>query len=84
MPPTPVARKMILKTSNPRCQSLTKSGKPRRAAATECGLCFFHANPTRLWNWAGLGGRRMVIFKSDWICRPAWITQWLSETPSPD
>ncbi len=40
--------------------------------------------PTRPWNWAGLGGRRMVIFVSDWIRCPAWTTQWPSETPSPD
>ena len=42
-----VAKKMILKTSKPLCQSLTKSGKPCRAAATEGGLCFFHANPNK-------------------------------------
>src|SRR5579864_2021189 len=50
--------KMTLKTSNPRCQSVTKSGKPCRAAATEGGLCFFHANPNKAVELGRIGGKK--------------------------
>jgi len=29
------------------CRAKTKNGKPCQAAATEGGLCFFHANPKK-------------------------------------
>ena len=48
---------MTEKNSNSRCQSLTKSGKPCRAAATEGGLCFFHANPNNASELGRIGGR---------------------------
>jgi hypothetical protein len=41
-----------------RCSATAKSGKPCRAAATEGGLCFFHANPKRAAELGRLGGRR--------------------------
>jgi len=40
-----------------RCQARTKSGKPCRAAATEGGLCFFHANPNKASELGRIGGR---------------------------
>lgn len=49
---------MILNDSNPRCQGQTKKGKPCRAAATEGGLCFFHANPKKAVELGRLGGRK--------------------------
>lgn len=48
----------MLKTSNSMCQALTKKGKPCRAAATEGGLCFFHANPNKAVELGRIGGRR--------------------------
>ena len=48
---------MTEKNSNSRCQSLTKSGKPCRAAATSGGLCFFHANPNKASELGRIGGR---------------------------
>jgi Family of unknown function (DUF5763) len=48
---------MTEKDSNSRCQSLTKSGKPCRAAATSGGLCFFHANPNKASELGRIGGR---------------------------
>ena len=53
-----ISLKMTLKTSSSRCQSLTKKGKPCRAAATEGGLCFFHANPNRAAELGRIGGRK--------------------------
>ena len=41
-----------------RCKSLTKAGKPCRAAATEGGLCFFHANPAKASELGRIGGRK--------------------------
>jgi hypothetical protein len=41
-----------------RCQARTKAGKPCRAAATEGGLCFFHANPNKAVELGRIGGRR--------------------------
>ena len=40
-----------------RCKAKTKSGKPCRAAATEGGLCFFHANPNKASELGRIGGR---------------------------
>jgi hypothetical protein len=40
------------------CQAQAKSGEPCRAAATEGGLCFFHANPNKAAELGRLGGRR--------------------------
>lgn len=54
---------MTLKTSNSRCQSLTKKGKPCRAAATEGGLCFFHANPKKAAELGRIGGRKNRRFR---------------------
>jgi hypothetical protein len=48
---------MTSKNSNSRCQSLNKSGKPSRAAATAGGLCFFHANPSKASKLGRIGGR---------------------------
>jgi hypothetical protein len=45
------------KNANSRCQGKTKSGKPCRAAATEGGLCFFHANPKKAAELGRIGGR---------------------------
>jgi len=49
---------MSPKIQNSRCKSLAKSGKPCRAAATEGGLCFFHANPNKASELGRIGGRR--------------------------
>jgi hypothetical protein len=43
---------------NSRCSGRTKSGKPCRAAATEGGLCFFHANPKKAAELGRIGGRK--------------------------
>jgi Family of unknown function (DUF5763) len=40
------------------CRAITKSGKPCRAAATEGGLCFFHANPNKASELGQIGGRK--------------------------
>ena len=40
-----------------RCKARTKAGKPCRAAATEGGLCFFHANPNKASELGRIGGR---------------------------
>jgi Family of unknown function (DUF5763) len=39
------------------CKAKTKSGKPCQAAATEGGLCFFHANPDKASELGRIGGR---------------------------
>jgi hypothetical protein len=49
---------MIPQNSSSRCQSLTKKGKPCRAAATEGGLCFFHANPNKAVELGRIGGKK--------------------------
>jgi hypothetical protein len=38
------------------CKGKTKKGKPCRAAATEGGLCFFHANPDKAVELGRMGG----------------------------
>ena len=40
-----------------RCKGKTKLGKPCRAAATEGGLCYFHANPDKASELGRIGGR---------------------------
>ena len=40
------------------CQGRTKKGRPCRAAATEGGLCFFHANPNKAAELGRVGGRK--------------------------
>lgn len=41
-----------------RCKALTKDGKPCKAAATEGGLCYFHANPAKAVELGQRGGRK--------------------------
>jgi hypothetical protein len=41
-----------------RCRGTTKAGKPCQAAATEGGLCFFHANPRKAAELGRLGGKK--------------------------
>jgi len=49
-----------------RCKSKTKAGKPCRAAATEGGLCFFHANPNKAAELGRIGGKsRLTSFDRD-------------------
>jgi len=48
---------MPSKNLDPRCKARAKSGKPCRAAATEGGLCFFHANPNKASELGRIGGR---------------------------
>jgi len=43
---------------NSRCKAQAKSGKRCRAAATACGLCFFHANPNKASELGSIGGRK--------------------------
>src|SRR6267378_1355604 len=49
---------MTSKNFDSRCQSQAKSGKRCRAAATEGGLCFFHANPNKAAELGRIGGRK--------------------------
>src|SRR5437868_14713615 len=59
---------MPSKNLDPRCKARAKSGKPCRAAATEGGLCFFHANPNKASELGRIGGhrnRRAVMNASD-------------------
>ena len=49
---------MPAKKLNSRCQANAKSGKPCCAAATDGGLCFFHANPNKASELGRIGGRR--------------------------
>ena len=39
------------------CKGRTKAGKPCGAAATDGGLCFFHANPNKASELGRIGGR---------------------------
>jgi hypothetical protein len=41
-----------------RCSARTKKGKPCGAAATDGGLCFFHANPKKAMELGRIGGRK--------------------------
>jgi len=47
------------------CQGHTKAGKPCRAAATDGGLCFFHANPNKASELGRIGGRKNRHFVPD-------------------
>lgn len=58
---------MTLKNSNLRCEGQTKSGKPRRAAATSRGLCFFHANPNKASKLGRIGGRSKSRIPAEFI-----------------
>jgi len=49
---------MNIKQKPTRCKARTKAGKPCRAAATEGGLCYFHANPSKASELGRIGGRR--------------------------
>src|SRR5215471_161806 len=49
---------MINPSQDSRCSALTKSGKPCRAAATDGGLCFFHANPKKAAELGRIGGKK--------------------------
>jgi hypothetical protein len=44
--------------SDSRCRANTKGGSPCRAAATEGGLCFFHANPNKASELGRIGGQK--------------------------
>jgi hypothetical protein len=46
------------KQNQTRCKARTKAGEPCRAAATEGGLCFFHANPNKASELGRIGGRK--------------------------
>jgi hypothetical protein len=48
---------MTQRNFDSRCKARAKSGKPCRAAATEGGLCFFHANPSKASELGRIGGR---------------------------
>jgi hypothetical protein len=56
---------MSPKNFDQRCQSLAKSGKRCRAAATAGGLCFFHANPNKAAELGRLGGKSKRILGSE-------------------
>jgi hypothetical protein len=49
---------MRVKQTETRCKARTKAGKACRAAATEGGLCFFHANPDKATELGRIGGRK--------------------------
>jgi general stress protein YciG len=51
------------------CKAKTKSGKPCRAAVSEGGRCYFHADPGRASELGRMGGRKN--------------RHYLSDTPSP-
>ena len=43
---------------NHRCKGTTRDGRPCRAAPTEGGLCFFHANPDKAVELGRIGGTK--------------------------
>jgi hypothetical protein len=43
---------------NNRCKGTARTGRPCRAAATEGGLCFFHANPEKAAELGRIGGTK--------------------------
>jgi len=51
-------RRQTTSKQSTRCQGRTKSGKPCGAAATEGGLCFFHANPNKAAELGRMGGQK--------------------------
>jgi hypothetical protein len=48
---------MVTKRKGNCCKGRTKAGNPCRAAATDGGLCFFHANPNKASELGRIGGR---------------------------
>jgi hypothetical protein len=59
---------MKQKNFDSHCKAQAKSGKRCRAAATEGGLCFFHANPNKASELGRIGGRKnrhVVMTDSD-------------------
>jgi hypothetical protein len=59
---------MVTTQSESRCKARTKAGRPCRAAATEGGLCFFHANPNKaseLGRKGGMGNRHSAAENVD-------------------
>jgi hypothetical protein len=48
---------MTPKNLDSRCKAQAKSGKRCRAATTDGGLCFFHANPNKASELGRIGGR---------------------------
>jgi hypothetical protein len=55
----------VSKPTNGRCKGTTRSGVPCTAWATEGGLCFFHANPTKTRLLGRAGGRKNRHFPQD-------------------
>ena len=53
---------METKRRESRCKGRTTAGKPCRAAATDGGLCFFHANPNKTTELGRIGGSRSKRF----------------------
>jgi hypothetical protein len=51
-------------------QGQNKKGKPCRAAATDGGLCFFHANPDKAAELGRIGGRRNHRFAMESLPLP--------------
>jgi len=49
---------MVEKQTSNRCKGKTNQGKRCRAAATEGGLCYFHANPNKAAELGRIGGRK--------------------------
>ncbi len=60
---------MQSKEPDHRCKAKTKAGKPCRAAATEGGLCYFHANPNKASELGRIGGTRKRYDGSE-SCEP--------------
>jgi hypothetical protein len=56
---------MAIKQTKTRCKTRTKAGKPCRAAATDSGLCFFHANPNKAVELGRIGGRKNAHTRSE-------------------
>jgi len=56
---------MVLKKSDFRCKATTKRGKRCLAAATEGGLCFFHANPNKASELGRIGGKSKRQFENE-------------------
>jgi Family of unknown function (DUF5763) len=54
---------MTSQNSSSRCKAVTKQGKPCRAAATEGGLCFFHANPNKAVELGRIGGKKNGVVR---------------------
>ena len=49
---------MAQKSRDSRCRGRNKSGEACRAAPTEGGLCYFHANPDKAAELGRIGGRK--------------------------